>query len=312
MQDIAHKWTDEQLSKLEKKISNTYRKALKELKAEQKKFMSGYDEKLKHLKEQLQSGVISKEEFTNALRSFAITDRRIDEMVKTFSSMANKTNQIAQDMINGQLPEYYAENFNWGTYTIEKGTRINTAFNLLDADTVYGMTRDNPSLLPEYILDKYKDIRWNQNKFNSAILQGILQGESIPNIARRLGSVMQMNHNSAIRNARTATTSAENRGRIDSYNRAKNMGIKLKKEWLATLDGRTRHSHRQLDGVAIEVDEVFDNGCRFPGDPQAQGFEVYNCRCTLIAKFDDVDTSDARRSSKLGNMSYKEWKKQHE
>ena len=51
---------------------------------------------------------------------------------------------------------------------------------------------------------------------------------------------------SAIRTARTATTAAQNAGRMDSYHAAKGMGIKLKKEWLATLDGRTRHAHAIL------------------------------------------------------------------
>ena len=41
---------------------------------------------------------------------------------------------------------------------------------------------------------------------------------------------------SAIRTARTATTAAQNAGRMDSYHAAEGMGIKLKKEWLATLD----------------------------------------------------------------------------
>ena len=55
---------------------------------------------------------------------------------------------------------------------------------------------------------------------------------------------------SAIRTARTATTAAQNAGRMDSYHATEGMGIKLKKEWLATLDGRTRHAHAMLDGQA--------------------------------------------------------------
>ena len=308
MNDYAHEWTDKQLASLEKKISREYGIALKELNQKQTDFMKGYEVGLSNKKSQLANGEISKQEFNEWLDSQALRSTWLNDMVNSCSQIANNTNKAALDMVNGSMAGFYAENYNWGTYQIEKGTNINTAFNLVDADTVRGMLADNPNLLPKYNLDTLKDLRWNNQKFNSAILQGILQGESIPDISKRLQSVMQMNHNSAVRNARTATTAAENKGRIDSYKRAEKMVIEVKKEWLATLDGRTRHSHRQLDGVSVGTDEKFDNGCRFPGDPQAPGFEVYNCRCTLIANLPDVDTSGAPRNSKLGNMSYDEWK----
>lgn len=306
--DYAHEWTDKQLASLEKKISREYGIALKEMKQKQTDFMKGYEVGLSNKKSQLTNGEISKQEFNEWLDSQALRSTWLNDMVNSCSQIANNTNKAALDMVNGSMAGFYAENYNWGTYQIEKGTNINTAFNLVDADTVRGMLADNPNLLPKYNLDTLKDLRWNNQKFNSAILQGILQGESIPDISKRLKSVMQMNHNSAVRNARTATTAAENKGRIDSYKRAEKMGIEVKKEWLATLDGRTRHSHRQLDGVSVGTDEKFANGCRFPGDPQAPGFEVYNCRCTLVANLPDVDTSGAPRNSKLGNMSYDEWK----
>ena len=58
-------------------------------------------------------------------------------------------------------------------------------------------------------------------------------------------------------------------------------------------------------GEAFEVDE---STIRFPGDPQAPGYLVYNCRCTLVSAAKGIDQSGAARASKLGNMSYEEWK----
>lgn len=79
---------------------------------------------------------------------------------------------------------------------------------------------------------------------------------------------------SAIRTARTATTAAQNAGRMDSYHAAEGMGIKLKKEWLATLDGRTHHAHAMLDGQTAETDKPFHvDGYEimYPGDTSAPG-----------------------------------------
>ena len=47
---------------------------------------------------------------------------------------------------------------------------------------------------------------------------------------------------------------------------------------------RSRDWHRDLDGVEVDIDEPFQNDfgdIMFPGDPTADGANVYNCRCTL-------------------------------
>ena len=60
------------------------------------------------------------------------------------------------------------------------------------------------------------------------------------------------------RYARTMMNGAENAGRNDSYIRANEMGIELEVTWLATLDERTRHSHRLLDRQTRPVDGCFE------------------------------------------------------
>ncbi len=167
----------------------------------------------------------------------------------------------------------------------------------------------------------------------SQVTQGILQGESIKHLADRLQTnIPEMNRNSAIRAARTAVTGAQNAGRYNSYRAAKNMGIDLQAQWVATLDNRTRHTHAILDGQVREIDEPFEvdgekimfPGCPSVGDRKVVGSLIYNCRCTLIAKLKGVDMSDAKRRAKdpitgesevIDNMTYQEWyamkEKQH-
>lgn len=61
---------------------------------------------------------------------------------------------------------------------------------------------------------------------------------------------------------------------------AKAKGADIVKQWDAVLDGRTRDSHRRVDGEIRELDEKFSNGLMFPGDPSGSAAEVVNCRCT--------------------------------
>lgn len=145
---------------------------------------------------------------------------------------------------------------------------------------------------------------------------------TIPNIAKRLESVVQMDHNAAIRNARTMTTNAQNAGRIASGLWAKSKGVDSTNVWAATLDMRTRHEHRQLDGQRREIGELFEvDGyeLEYPGDFShgAPGHLIYNCRCTLIPQVkgfeyniredDNLDLS----ALDAAGLSYDEWKKSH-
>ena len=128
-----------------------------------------------------------------------------------------------------------------------------------------------------------------------------------------------MNRDSAIRAARTAVTGAQNGGRQESYSAAAKMGIELEKQWLATLDGRTRHDHAAADGQSAAEDKPFKVGgyeLMYPGDPSGPAHEIYNCRCTTIAKVKGVDMSDAKRRSRdpetgknvvIENQSYAQW-----
>ena len=100
---------------------------------------------------------------------------------------------------------------------------------------------------------------------------------------------------------------------MDSYAAAEKMGIKLKREWVATLDGRTRHAHAMLDGQRAEIDKPFKiDGYEimYPGNASAPGYLVYNCRCTLVADVEGVDTSDALRRTRdrlIPDMTYAQW-----
>ena len=166
-------------------------------------------------------------------------------------------------------------------------------------------------------LNRGIDLAYGKRQISACVTSSILQGKSIKGMADDLQTrIPTMNRTSAIRTARTAVTGAQNAGRIDSYTAAQKMGIKLKKEWLATLDGRTRHSHAMLDGEQVDNEKKFSNGCMFPGDPNGPAAEVYNCRCTLIAAVEGVDTLNSQRRVRnhetgenelVSDMTYQEW-----
>lgn len=308
MSDVEHKIVDEKIADLETRLLKEYEKAYKEMDAKRKKFMASYEKQRVKMEKRYKSGEISRKEYRDWLKRKSVDVNWYRGMRDSLASDMNHVNEMAAKMINNELPEIYSDNMNYGTFTVEKGAQIDTAFTLVDRDTVYKLSQQKKIILPNVSIHKSKDVLWNRQKFNGAIMQSILHGESVDDAAKRLRDVIGMNYNSSVRSARTALTAAENMGRVNSYERAEELGVKLQKQWLATLDKKTRDTHRQLDGETIDVKDTFWNGLEYPGDPDGEPAEVYNCRCTLVSVIDKVDYSDLPRNSKLEDMTYEEWK----
>ena len=290
MADKSHIWTDEKLEEMEKHLFAIYSKASKEIGKEWKRYLKEAGKEIKDLQEQydLAKKGGDKDEIRKAGKALGQAKRERTIMNKRFKDLSERTaieiskvNETALAYINGDLPEIYVIGYNALADAVDGVGGY--AFNLLDANTVKNLALADESLLPYKKLDPAKDIPWNMKKINAEVLQGILQGESMDKIANRIERVQQMNANASIRTARTIVTGAENKGRQDSYARAESDGIILQKEWLAANDNRTRHSHVLLDGDIVDQDKEFDNGLMFPGDPNGEPSEVYNCRCSMTA-----------------------------
>lgn len=307
--DEGRKIIDFKLAKLERRIKKEYAQALEEMKKKSEHYFERFAELDAEKWEMVESGELSESEYLEWRKNKMLSGRYYRQMVRGLSEDLSQAREHAQSIIRDILPEVYIESANWGIYEVEKALHIDTTLTLVDRNTLKKLLEDDSSLLPEPTVNIPKELRWNTQKLNSAILQGVLQGEGAKDIAKRLRKVSEMGKNAAIRNARTMVTGAENRGRVDSYRRAQKMGIKLHQQWLAVHDGRTRLTHRQLDGEVRKIGDRFSNGCRYPADPLGAPAEVYNCRCTLVAALDDYPDDFYSNFKTVDGMPYEEWKR---
>ena len=290
MADTAHYQTDEKLEEMEKRLSAIYSRAEKEIGEQWKEYLAESQAEIDELQKAYELAKKSGDakeikkagkKLASAKRERTLMDKRFKALTETTAAQLANVNKTALAYINGQLPEVYSVNYNALEQSVDGVGGY--SFSLVDADTVKNLATTDKSLLPYKQLDEKKDIRWNVKKMNAEVLQGILQGEPMDRIAKRLSKVTDMNETAAIRNARTMVTSAENKGRQDSYARAEADGIILAKEWVSTNDSRTRHSHAELDGAIVDQDKKFGNGLMYPGDPSGRPEETWNCRCTVAA-----------------------------
>lgn len=325
--DLGHQLTDKELAKLERRIAKLYREAEKELQATIDAYFEQFkkrDEEMKALIGTVQNG----KEWTEAdYKQWRLNQigrgERYQAMRDRVAHRVTDANAVAVSYTNDATPGIYSLNRNYSAYTIEQ-VAGNVGFDLWDEQTVKRLIVEQPGLMPYYpkerALKRGIDLAYGKKQITASVTSSILQGLSIMHMADNLQKrITTMSRDSAIRTARTAVTGAQNAGRMDSYAAAEKMGIKLKKQWLATLDGRTRHAHAMLDGQTVDIDKPFKvdgNEIMFPGDTSAPGYLVYNCRCTVIADVGGVNTSIAQRRARnastgetevVSDMTYAEW-----
>ena len=262
---------------IEDKIAKEYSQAQAELAKKVEQYFKAFEKKDATWQKWVKSGEKTKEEYRAWRASQMAMGKRWENMRDTIATDLANADKIASKIVNDNIPDAYALGHNWGTYEVESGIGINTSYTLYNHAAVEELLKDDPNLLPKSKVKIPKDKLWNRRHLDSAITQGILQGESIPAIAKRLEAVTDMNHKAALRNARTMTGSAQNAGHFASYKRAEDMGIDIEKQWLATMDERTRTSHRYLHGETQKMEDEFSNGLMYPADPEGEPSEVYNC-----------------------------------
>ena len=125
-----------------------------------------------------------------------------------------------------------------------------------------------------------------KTSISDEITRGIAAGDFYDVIARNIGLSTGAPLSRAMTIVRTEAHRIQQASAEDARQEAKKKGADVVKQWDATLDSKTRDSHRQLDGQIREVNEYFEIGNKkamYPGefgDPA----EDCNCRCVALTR----------------------------
>lgn len=342
--DYAERKTEAELKKMERRVEAIYRDAWKDTKKEVDEYFAKFAVRDKQMLQLVKDGYIDAngEKWTmERYKQWRVAQigrgERWEAMRDKLAKRMTETNKVAASYINDRTPGIYSLNANYAAYIIEQVTGradftlINeqAVKNILMGRTDHGQTISEVLGTKKYrqlVVDGAKDYAWNSKRIESALLTGLLKGVDMKKMTDAFFDVMGSNRKAAWMNARTAVISAQNAGHQTTYEAAVDMGIRMQKRWLATLDERTRESHQSMDGTVVNVDEKFHNGLLYPGDPSGAPDEVFRCRCRIIPVLPGLNDSPLRRIANTpngqieylegysykghgGHESYKDWYK---
>lgn len=329
--DAAHVRTDKEVAKIQRTLKRLYLRSEGLIASAMKRYAKTIKAKSDELQRKIDEAETVQEKKT-AEKAYIyfyqvelLSDPRFKKLVSDVSEKMYKANKNAVKVINKHIPNVYADNYNF----IGAGLQGD-----LDGYRLLGITPEEARLYGQFIyqdIDEQKDKAWNAKN----VIKTVATAAAVLYAADKIfgytaKQVAKRNRETADRQASDMMTYSENKGRYDSMLRAYDEGFNIKKVWMATLDNRTRETHRKYDGVgAVELDYEYNTGLKKPRDPNCGIMaEVCNCRCCLVydtggrrsptrAAREGIVTGSYKKDSSFSGthtvsvpmMTYEEWMK---
>jgi len=232
-------------------------------------------------------------------------EKNISEQVRIITSKNSLT-------LKKGLGEQFAESYYTTAYALESTVQAKLSYGLLNPKTIEASV-NNP-------LDRVGFLQRNRDnqarlarQLREELTRGLIQGKGFQQTSREIKKRMDVGATNVLRIARTESHRVQSVGRLQSLKQASDVGVVIKKVWVATLDGRTRDTHQELDGVKIENDEQFEiRGVKAEG-PGLFGIpaEDINCRCSVRAEIENYSPEFRRVRGEgiIPYTNYNDWKK---
>ena len=263
----AHKWTDAEIAKLERELQRLYSQSYADIKKKSEAILSKI----------------------NATPDMTATQRyeefrkynRLQSLEAQVADILRDTNAEAVRIINGRMADVYSTNYKAAAKLFPK----DVVFPPLGKSAVRSVLTGQVTPFKQLAVDTLLSRADIERELTRSLLTGIMQGESIPNLAKRMKDITNKTLSESIRIARTETTRVENSAKQDVGEHGEKLGFKMKKQWISTGDSRTRPEHGEADLHIVDVDKPFIVGgerLMYPGDESGSAWNVINCRCTMI------------------------------
>jgi len=240
---------------------------------------------------------------------------RLEKQLELIREELQKIYKEVGQVIFKSIEEQFLENYFRTAYLLEYEAQQKMGYGRSIPDVVEEVIQ-NPiaGLTLNEILEKNRQaITW---RIRQEVTQGLIAGESYQKMAQRIREVLGSDRNKALTVVWTEAGRAQILGRLKAIEKAEEY-FKVERVWNATLDRRTRPTHRALDGQKADEEGYFHfRGMRAKG-PHLWGVARMDirCRCTVRVQIlgEEPRVRRARKDDGSSEIipwtSYEDWYK---
>lgn len=243
---------------------------------------------------------------------------RLTNLEKQIAEELGRLNGKSRRLIEGTIKDTYFDSYYYTWYATESLFDFRMNFGILSK----GAAKEamlNPFdriIWPERLKDHTEALN---RKTREIITQGIIQGQSNQQMSRNIRDRFEITGGKAFKIARTESHRAQIQANIFGFEKAENIaesrGFRTIRKWVASLDSKTRDSHRYMDGRVANKAGLFElrSGVLVPG-PGLTGIpeEDINCRCIVVIEIVEIPYKTRRFKLEKKIDSYKNYKQWHE
>jgi uncharacterized protein with gpF-like domain len=252
----------------------------------------------------------------NVLYSDMQKFNRLTNMEKQIADIIKQTNGEVIKTTTQELKDLYSQSYYYAGFAMESQIGVRLGFGLLREGDVKACLL-NPLDHIKWTVRQAEHSKSLLSQIRGELTQGILKGSGYNKIAKNIERKTKIAADKSLLIAQTEGHRVMQMGRLDAMDTAEtaadNMGMTIKKVWIATLDDKTRDDHAEMDGQIADADGMF----YFPdGTPtEAPGMsgipeQDINCRCVVqqeIEGFEPQERKDNISKELIPNMTYNEW-----
>lgn len=307
-----------QLNRLRRRILRVYGTARREMQEQLTEFLGKYRALDERKRAQLDAGEITEEDYRIWLQNQVFQSDLMHAKLDGITQTCTTAQQTAYNLARDEQYNIFSFGANWAFYELEQAAGVTFGLTLYNTEAVKLLLKENPKLVPNKRIKSESNRTYDARVFNRYVMQGIVQGKSVHDIAvQAVNGMADTEIHWAMNNAITALTGAQNAGALQQMHNAQAFGIEVKKRWNSTHDYRTREMHRLLDQETADLDEPFKvqgYEIMYPGDPNAAPEMVYHCRCKLTSALVKYPRQTAARRDNVtkavtSDLTYTEWYK---
>ena len=302
-----------QLNRLRRRILRVYGTARREMTEQLTEFLEHYQKLDAYKRAQLEAGKITESDYRTWLRNQVFQSEMMHQKLDNITQTCTTAQQTAYKLARDEQYDIFALGANWAFYELEQAAGVAFNLTLYNTEAVKRLLLENPKLVPNKRIKSESNKTYDARVFNRYVMQGIIQGKSVHDIAvQAVQGMADTEVHWAMNNAITALTGAQNAGTMQQLRNAQALGIEVQKRWY-----RTREMHRLLDQETAALDEPFKvqgYEIQYPGDPNAAPEMVYHCRCKVTGALVKYPRQNAMRRDNTtkevtSELTYTEWYK---
>jgi len=269
---------------------------------------------LSQFNKELEPELIAK--IQKSLRTITRRSKKLKQLFKDNGDLVKEQYTVMEAKLYEQLRDFSKVESAWLIKTLENINPVAVDFVAPSANIIKALVKNQPmegALVKDWFNKLSKDTAFNINR---QIQNGMIEGEGIEDIVRRIKGTRAAQYTDGILNAsrnhiraivRTAVSNVAHTAREETYKANMDMikGVQI----IATLDTRTCLECMNLDGKLFEVGEgrrpPFHHGCRCSDAPVLKSWKELG--------IDKDELPPATRASMNGQVpetqTYPEWLK---